>query len=198
MARITDGVESVKGILGDVYGDGYLAACLAALDLNAGRVVEALLDGKPPQAVSHLSPQLAKISVVSGDSRRTGDVDERAAKRAQKARVRALEKREAEDARLRDAVYDDDYDDRYDGVQEPTVFTGDQDAVRRANDLVRADEDEERFWASQGNNNAGRSAAPAPAKKKELTAKEVALQRRRKTKNKGARHHQRDRAARKV
>ena len=198
MARITDGVESVKGILGDAYGDGYLAACLAALDLNAGRVVEALLDGNPPRAVSHLSPALAKISVVSGDSRRTGDVDERAAKKAQKARVRALEKMEAEDARLRDAVYDDDYDDRYDGVQEPTVFTGDQDAVRRANDLVRADEDEERFWASQGNNNAGRSAAPAPAKKKELTAKEVALQRRRKTKYKGAQHHQRDRAARKV
>ena len=62
----------------------------------------------------------------------------------------------------------------------------------------KADEDEERFWASQGNNNAGRSAAPAPAQKKELTAKEVALQRRRKTKYKGAQHHQRDRAARKV
>ena len=39
---------------------------------------------------------------------------------------------------------------------------------------------------------------PAPAPKKELTAKQIALQRRRKTKNKGAQHHQKDRAARKV
>ena len=28
--------------------------------------------------------------------------------------------------------YDDDYDDRYDGLQEPTILNGDQDAVRRA------------------------------------------------------------------
>ena len=99
---------------------------------------------------------------------------------------------------LRDAVYDDDYDDRYDGLQEPTILTGDQDAVRRANALVRADEEEEAFWAAQRNANSTKSAAPAPAPKKELTAKQIALQRRRKTKNKGAQHHQKDRAARRL
>ena len=87
---------------------------------------------------------------------------------------------------------------RYDGLQEPTILTGDQDAVRRANALVRADEEEEAYWASQRNANSTKSAAPAPAPKKELTAKQIALQRRRKTKNKGAQHHQKDRAARKV
>jgi len=198
MARVESGVEAVKGILGDAYGEGYLAACLAALDLNPERVVEALLDNNPPQAVSHLSPQLAKIATVRGDNRRTGDVSINEAKRRQKARLRALEQQEQEDAALRDAVYDDDYDDRYDGLQEPTILTGDQDAVRRANALVRADEEEEAYWASQRNANSTKSAAPAPAPKKELTAKQIALQRRRKTKNKGAQHHQKDRAARKV
>ena len=198
MARVESGVQAVKGILGDAYGEGYLAACLAALDLNPERVVEALLDNNPPQAVSHLSPQLAKIATVRGDNRRTGDINENEAKRRQKARLRALEKQEQEDAALRDAVYDDDYDDRYDGLQEPTILTGDQDAVRRANALVRADEEEEAYWASQRNANSTKSAAPAPAPKKELTAKQIALQRRRKTKNKGAQHHQKDRAARKV
>ena len=48
------------------------------------------------------------------------------------------------------------------------------------------------------NANSTKSAAPVPAPKKELTAKQIALQRRRKTKNKGAQHHQKDRAARKV
>jgi hypothetical protein len=198
MARVESGVQAVKGILGDAYGEGYLAACLAALDLNPERVVEALLDNNPPQAVSHLSPQLAKIATVRGDNRRTGDVSINEARRRQKARLRALEKREQEDAALRDAVYDDDYDDRYDGLQEPTILTGDQDAVRRANALVRADEEEEAYWAAQRNANSTKSAAPAPAPKKELTAKQIALQRRRKTKNKGAQHHQKDRAARKV
>ena len=198
MARVESGVEAVKSILGDAYGEGYLAACLAALDLNPERVIEALLDNNPPQAVSHLSPQLAKIATVRGDNRRTGDINENEAKRRQKARLRALEKQEQEDAALRDAVYDDDYDDRYDGLQEPTILTGDQDAVRRANALVRADEEEEAYWASQRNANSSKSAAPAPAPKKELTAKQIALQRRRKTKNKGAQHHQKDRAARKV
>ncbi len=198
MSRVESGVQAVKGILGDAYGEGYLAACLAALDLNPERVIEALLDNNPPQAVSHLSPQLAKIATVRGDNRRTGDINENEAKRQQKQRLRALEKREQEDAALRDAVYDDDYDDRYDGLQEPTILTGDQDAVRRANALVRADEEEDAYWASQRNANSSRSAAPAPAPKKELTAKQVALQRRRKTKNKGAQHHQKDRAARKV
>ena len=198
MARVESGVQAVKSILGDAYGEGYLAACLAALDLNPERVVEALLDNNPPAAVSHLSPQLAKIATVRGDNRRTGDINENEAKRRQKARLRALEKREQEDAALRDAVYDDDYDDRYDGLQEPTILTGDQDAVRRANALVRADEEEEAYWASQRNANSTKSAAPAPAPKKELTAKQIALQRRRKTKNKGAQHHQKDRAARKV
>ena len=198
MSRVESGVQAVKSILGDAYGEGYLAACLAALDLNPERVVEALLDNNPPQAVSHLSPQLAKIATVRGDNRRTGDVSINEAKRRQKARLRALEKQEQEDAALRDAVYDDDYDDRYDGLQEPTILTGDQDAVRRANALVRADEEEEAFWASQRNANSSKSAAPAPAPKKELTAKEIALRRRRKTKNKGAQHHQKDRAARKV
>ena len=245
MARVESGVQAVKGILGDAYGEGYLAACLAALDLNPERVIEALLDNNPPAAVSHLSPQLAKIATVRGDNRRTGDINENEAKRRQKARLRALEKQEQEDAALRDAVYDDDYDDRYDsrrpaalrclhaidarrlqergswvvsfwilrpfgqsrdrdaprrydGLQEPTILTGDQDAVRRANALVRADEEEEAYWASQRNANSSKSAAPAPAPKKELTAKQVALQRRRKTKNKGAQHHQKDRAARKV
>ena len=198
MSRVESGVQAVKGILGDAYGDGYLAACLAALDLNPERVVEALLDNNPPAAVSHLSPQLAKIATVRGDNRRTGDINENEAKRRQKARLRALEKQEAEDQQLRDSVYDDDYDDRYDGLQEPTILTGDQDAVRRANALMRADEEEEAFWASQRNANSTKSAAPAPAPKKELTAKQIALQRRRKTKNKGAQHHQKDRAARKV
>ena len=198
MSRVESGVQAVKGILGDTYGEGYLAACLAALDLNPERVIEALLDNNPPQAVSHLSPQLAKIATVRGDNRRTGDVSINEAKRRQKARLRALEKQEQEDAALRDAVYDDDYDDRYDGLQEPTILTGDQDAVRRANALVRADEEEEAYWASQRNANSTKSAAPAPAPKKELTAKQIALQRRRKTKNKGAQHHQKDRAARKV
>ena len=198
MARVESGVQAVKGILGDAYGEGYLAACLAALDLNPERVVEALLDNNPPSAVSHLSPQLAKIATVQGDKRRTGDINENEAKRRQKTRLRALEKQEQEDAALRDAVYDDDYDDRYDGLQEPTILTGDQDAVRRANALVRADEEEEAYWASQRNANSSKSAAPAPAPKKELTAKQIALQRRRKTKNKGAQHHQKDRAARKV
>jgi len=198
MARVESGVQAVKGILGDAYGEGYLAACLAALDLNPERVIEALLDNNPPSAVSHLSPQLAKIATVRGDNRRTGDVDSKEAKRQQKQRLRALEKQEQEDAALRDAVYDDDYDDRYDGLQEPTILTGDQDAVRRANALVRADEEEEAYWASQRNANSTKSAAPAPAPKKELTAKQIALQRRRKTKNKGAQHHQKDRAARKV
>jgi len=198
MARVESGVQAVKSILGDAYGEGYLAACLAALDLNPERVIEALLDNNPPQAVSHLSPQLAKIATVRGDNRRTGDINENEAKRRQKARLRALEKQEQEDAALRDAVYDDDYDDRYDGLQEPTILTGDQDAVRRANALVRADEEEEAYWASQRNANSSKSAAPAPAPKKELTAKQIALQRRRKTKNKGAQHHQKDRAARKV
>ena len=198
MARVESGVQAVKGILGDAYGEGYLAACLAALDLNPERVIEALLDNNPPSAVSHLSPQLAKIATVRGDNRRTGDVSVNEAKRRQKARLRALEKQEQEDAALRDAVYDDDYDDRYDGLQEPTILTGDQDAVRRANALVRADEEEEAYWASQRNANVGKSAAPAVQPKKELTAKQVALQRRRKTKNKGAQHHQKDRAARKV
>ena len=198
MARVESGVQAVKGILGDAYGEGYLAACLAALDLNPERVIEALLDNNPPQAVSHLSPQLAKIATVRGDNRRTGDVSINEAKRQQKARLRALEQREQEDAALRDAVYDDDYDDRYDGLQEPTILTGDQDAVRRANALVRADEEEEAYWAAQRNANSTKSAAPAPAPKKELTAKQIALQRRRKTKNKGAQHHQKDRAARKV
>ena len=198
MSRVESGVQAVKSILGDAYGEGYLAACLAALDLNAERVIEALLDNNPPAAVSHLSPQLAKIATVRGDNRRTGDVSINEAKRRQKARLRALEKQEQEDAALRVAVYDDDYDDRYDGLQEPTILTGDQDAVRRANALVRADEEEEAYWASQRNANSSKSAAPAPAPKKELTAKQVALQRRRKTKNKGAQHHQKDRAARKV
>ena len=198
MARVESGVEAVKSILGDAYGEGYLAACLAALDLNPERVIEALLDNNPPSAVSHLSPQLAKIATVRGDNRRTGDINENEAKRQQKQRLRALEKQEQEDAALRDAVYDDDYDDRYDGLQEPTILTGDQDAVRRANALVRADEEEEAYWASQRNANSSKSAAPAPAPKKELTAKQIALQRRRKTKNKGAQHHQKDRAARKV
>ena len=198
MSKVESGVEAVKSILGDAYGEGYLAACLAALDLNPERVVEALLDNNPPQAVSHLSPQLAKIATVRGDNRRTGDVSINEARRRQKARLRALEKREQEDAALRDAVYDDDYDDRYDGLQEPTILTGDQDAVRRANALVRADEEEEAYWVSQRNANSTKSAAPAPAPKKELTAKQIALQRRRKTKNKGAQHHQKDRAARKV
>ena len=198
MARVESGVQAVKGILGDAYGEGYLAACLAALDLNPERVIEALLDNNPPSAVSHLSPQLAKIATVRGDNRRTGDINENEAKRQQKQRLRALEKQEQEDAALRNAVYDDDYDDRYDGLQEPTILTGDQDAVRRANALVRADEEEEAYWASQRNANSTKSAAPAPAPKKELTAKQIALQRRRKTKNKGAQHHQKDRAARKV
>jgi hypothetical protein len=198
MARVESGVRAVKSILGDAYGEGYLAACLAALDLNPERVIEALLDDNPPQAVSHLSPQLAKISTVQGDKRRTGDVDSKEAKRRQKARLRALERREQEDQQLREAVYDDDFDDRYDGLQEPTILTGDQDAVRRANALVRADEEEEAYWASQRNSNSTKSAAPAPAKPRELTAKEIALRRRRKTKNKGAQHHQKDRAARKV
>ena len=198
MARVESGVRAVKSILGDAYGEGYLAACLAALDLNPERVIEALLDNNPPAAVSHLSPQLAKIATVRGDNRRTGDVSINEAKRQQKARLRALEQREQEDAALRDAVYDDDYDDRYDGLQEPTILTGDQDAVRRANALVRADEEEEAYWAAQRNANSTKSAAPAPAPKKELTAKQIALQRRRKTKNKGAQHHQKDRAARKV
>ena len=198
MARVESGVRAVKSILGDAYGEGYLAACLAALDLNPERVVEALLDNNPPAAVSHLSPQLAKIATVRGENRRTGDVSINEAKRRQKARLRALEKQEQEDTALRDAVYDDDYDDRYDGLQEPTILTGDQDAVRRANALVRADEEEEAYWASQRNANSTKSAAPAPAPKKELTAKQIALQRRRKTKNKGAQHHQKDRAARKV
>jgi hypothetical protein len=198
MSKVESGVEAVKSILGDAYGEGYLAACLAALDLNPERVVEALLDNNPPQAVSHLSPQLAKIATVRGDNRRTGDVSINEAKRQQKARLRALEKREQEDAALRDAVYDDDYDDRYDGLQEPTILTGDQDAVRRANTLVRADEEEEAYWASQRNANSTKSAAPAVQPKRELTAKQIALQRRRKTKNKGAQHHQKDRAARKV
>jgi hypothetical protein len=198
MSKVESGVEAVKSILGDAYGEGYLAACLAALDLNPERVVEALLDNNPPQAVSHLSPQLAKIATVRGDNRRTGDVSINEAKRQQKARLRALEKREQEDAALRDAVYDDDYDDRYDGLQEPTILTGDQDAVRRANTLVRADEEEEAYWVSQRNANSTKSAAPAVQPKRELTAKQIALQRRRKTKNKGAQHHQKDRAARKV
>ena len=43
------GVEAVKSILGDAYGEGYLAACLAALDLNPERVVEALLNDNPPE-----------------------------------------------------------------------------------------------------------------------------------------------------
>ena len=30
MARVESGVQAVKGILGDAYGEGYLAACLAA------------------------------------------------------------------------------------------------------------------------------------------------------------------------
>ena len=115
MARVESGVRAVKSILGDAYGEGYLAACLAALDLNPERVIEALLDNNPPQAVSHLSPQLAKIATVRGDNRRTGDVSTNEAKRQQKQRLRALEKQEQEDAALRDAVYDDDYDDRDDG-----------------------------------------------------------------------------------
>ena len=100
MSRVESGVQAVKGILGDAYGEGYLAACLAALDLNPERVVEALLDNNPPQAVSHLSPQLAKIATVRGDNRRTGDVSINEARRRQKARLRALEKREQEDAAL--------------------------------------------------------------------------------------------------
>ena len=92
MARVESGVQAVKSILGDAYGEGYLAACLAALDLNPERVIEALLDNNPPSAVSHLSPQLAKIATVRGDNRRTGDINENEAKRRQKARLRALEK----------------------------------------------------------------------------------------------------------
>ena len=56
MSRVESGVQAVKSILGDAYGEGYLAACLAALDLNPERVIEALLDNNPPNAVSHLSP----------------------------------------------------------------------------------------------------------------------------------------------
>ena len=41
MSRVESGVQAVKGILGDAYGEGYLAACLAALDLNPERVIEA-------------------------------------------------------------------------------------------------------------------------------------------------------------
>ena len=91
------------------YGAGYLAACLAALAFEPARVVEALLDGRPPPAVAHLSPKLAKVSVASSVT--TPDATAADAAR-QKARVRAMERAEADEAALRE-VYDDDYDDRY-------------------------------------------------------------------------------------
>ena len=117
---------------------------------------------------------------------------------------------------LAGGLYDDDYDDRYDGPDDPIVAAtalGDQDAVRRANRVARADEAEDAYWAGQRNlNHAAPAFAPAaaaaaedgaaadPAPAPPPDAKKVAIQRKRNNKNKSAvaNHHRKDRALKKA
>ena len=203
-----------QAILGDGFGEGYVAACLAALAFDTNAVVSRLLDGRPPPEVAHLSPQLADVALAKPRTLRAAAPPPDAAFAAQqKARARRLERdaNEAEELRLlAGGLYDDDYDDRYDGPDDPIVAAtalGDQDAVRRANRVARADEAEDAYWAGQRNlNHAAPAFAPAaaaaedPAPAPAPDAKKVAIQRKRNNKNKSAvaNHHRKDRALKKA
>ena len=111
--------------MGDGFGEGYVAACLAALAFDTNAVVSRLLDGRPPPEVAHLSPQLADVALAKPRTLRAAAPPPDAAFAAQqKARARRLERddREAEELRLlAGGLYDDDYDDRYDGPDDPIV-----------------------------------------------------------------------------
>lgn len=206
MARLRSKIRDVRGVVGDGYGDGYVAACLAALKFDVEVVVGRLLDNTPPPEVAHLARGLAEVQLSKPATLRSAPTRDRAFDEAQKRRVRALEARDEEESALR-GVYDDDYDDRYDGPADPVVGAvgapplGDQDAIRRANAVAKADEADDAFWAAQKNLNATRPAREKPKaeEKKDLTPAEIARQRKRANKNKSAvaNHHRKDRALRK-
>ena len=203
-----------------------MAACLAALKFDVPDVVSRLLDGRPPPEVAHLSPSLAAVGLAQPRTLRAAAPKADAKFAAlQRARLRKMEKDALDDDHVRSVLYDDDYDDRYDGPDDPVVAAtslGDQDAVRRANAVARADEAEAAFWASQRNTNRPAAAAggdddkdddkdddddddatvdaPAPpTRAAAVDPAKVAIQRKRQTKNKAAvaNHHRKDRALKK-
>ncbi len=68
-AVVSSQVTQIKELLPD-FGDGYLAACLHACGYNTERVINALLEGSPPEAVAHLDKQLQHWSPAA--AARTG------------------------------------------------------------------------------------------------------------------------------
>lgn len=148
-------VSAVKAVVGDnIYGEGYIALCLAVLNYDVDAVASRLLDGKPPSQLSHVDPGLDRIQKQTRDNLDIGAAD---FVKAQKARLRTIEAAQEEAVRLYDA-YDDDYDDRYDDPPDPQVAatpldSWDQDLVRKYNALKRAEEDEDEFWEQTRNTN---------------------------------------------
>lgn len=151
-------VSAVKRVVGDTYGDGYIALCLAVLNYDEDEVASRLLDGDLPAELSHVDTGLGVgESVNKKNNNKNLEVDSEFAK-AQKARVKALESQEEYDNKIY-SMYDDDYDDRYDDAPDPVVeataldaFT-DQETTRKFNALRRAEEEEARYWEQNRNTN---------------------------------------------
>lgn len=157
--RVQRPARSVEAMVQEVrqvcpgLGEGFVHACLAVMGYNINMVVNALLEGSAlPYPLDTLDRSLPsplgadKLRKKGGEEAEEARDEEFIAR--QKAYLRQMEKDAEEDAYLLQE-YDDDFDDQYSGEQ--TMFSRDNtredfEAIRKYNNLMRKEEEEEHFW----------------------------------------------------
>jgi len=135
-------------------GEGFVHACLAVMDYNTNMVVNALLEGSAlPYPLDTLDRTLPSPMGIYKHRKKDGGADEDDARDEdfiahQKAYIRQME-RDAEDNAFLLQEYDDDFDDQFQA--EGVIFSRDMaredfESVRKYNNLVKKEEEEDRFW----------------------------------------------------
>lgn len=135
-------------------GEGFVHACLAVMDYNTNMVVNALLEGSAlPYPLDTLDRTLPSPMGVDKHRKKDGGVDEADARDEdfiahQKAYIRQMERDAEEDAYLLQE-YDDDFDDQFqaEGMNfSRDLVREDFESIRKYNNLVKKEEEEDRFW----------------------------------------------------
>ncbi|CAN0449826.1 unnamed protein product, partial [Ectocarpus sp. 8 AP-2014] len=154
--------KSVQAVLGGTeepggLGEGFVEACLSVLGWSPQGVIEAVLEDRLPPQVAKLNRGLRRAwKGKKGDLDKAYRVDKDLAA-AEAKRLIAMEKRQEDDAYLLSREYDDDYDDQYDDREVDVGGGGgrgsDFETVRRVNQLVRQEEEEDAWWENNKNTN---------------------------------------------
>ncbi|CAM9426021.1 unnamed protein product [Chrysoparadoxa australica] len=160
-------IQQVQSILGGPeqeggVGAGYVEACLSLLDNDVQRVIMALLEGTVPAVLAAVPRTLGTAwRGKKGENDRGYSVDQEMAA-AVKTTALAEERSQEMQSYALSREYGDDYDDQYDEVSRIEVGVGaggltDYESALVYNQAVKDQAEEDAYWSSLANTNAGSS-----------------------------------------